>query len=198
VFLDAMSRGVSSRPEFKLLGAAGDGREALTAIRELLPAVSVLDQQLPSLAGTEILSALTRDGVPTRVLILSASQSGPLVYDAVKLGAAGVLTKAATIGEICDAITAVARGGTVLASEVQSGLVSELRMRSQTGPMVLSEREAEVLRLIADGLSVPEISARLVISVATVKTHVKNLFEKLGVHDRAAAVAEAMRRGLLE
>jgi two-component system nitrate/nitrite response regulator NarL len=198
LFLDAIGRAVSSRPEFKLVGSAGDGREALTAIRRLHPAISLLDQQLPSLSGTEILRALTRDGVPTRVVILSGSQSTSLAYDAVQLGAAGVLTKAATLTDVCDTIATVARGGTVLAPEVQSDLVSELRMRSEPGRTVLSEREAEVLTLIADGLSVPEIAERLMISTATVKTHVKNLFEKLGVHERAAAVAEAMRRGLVE
>lgn len=198
LFLDAIGRAVSSRPEFKLLGAALDGLDALRAIRELEPAVSLLDQHLPSLTGTEVLRALGRDGVSTRVVILSGSDSSPFVYDAVQLGAAGVLSKAATITDICDTIEAVARGGTVLGPEVQSGLVAELRMRSEPGRAVLSEREGEILRLIAEGLSVPEIAARLIISVATVKTHVKNLFDKLGVHDRAAAVAEAMRRGLLE
>jgi two-component system, NarL family, nitrate/nitrite response regulator NarL len=139
-----------------------------------------------------------RDHVPTRVIILSGASSGSLVYEAVQLGAAGFLTKGATIGAICDAIATVAGGETVLAPEIQTGLVSELRMRLQPDRPVLSEREAEVLSLIATGLSVPEISTRLIISRSTVKTHVRNLFEKLGVSDRAAAVAEAMRRGLLE
>jgi two-component system nitrate/nitrite response regulator NarL len=198
LFLDAIGRAVSSRPEFKLVGSACDGRQALTAIRQLHPEISLLDQRLPSLCGTEILRALDRDGVPTRVIILSGVESASLAYEAVQLGAVGVLTKAATLTDVCDTIATVARGGTVLAPEVQSDLVTELRMRSVPGRTALSEREAEVLALIADGLSVPEMADRLMISTATVKTHVKNLFEKLGVHDRAAAVAEAMRRGLVE
>jgi two-component system nitrate/nitrite response regulator NarL len=198
VFREAVGRAIQSRPEFKLAGQAGDGREALTEIRELTPAVALLDNQLPSLAGVEILRAVRRDAVPTRVIILSADDSGPLVYEAVQLGAAGFLTKVATLTEICDAVAAVARGGTVLAPEVQSGLVGQVQAQRQNDSPVLSEREAEVLRLIADGLSAPEIGARLFISASTVKTHIRKVFEKLGVSDRAAAVAEAMRRGLLE
>jgi two-component system, NarL family, nitrate/nitrite response regulator NarL len=198
VFREAVGRAVESRPEFKFVGSATDGRDALNGIREREPAVTVVDQHLPSLAGTEILRAIQRDSLPTRTIILSGSHSGSLVYEAVQLGAAGFLTKTATLATICDAITAVARGETVLAPEVQSGFVGELRLRSQPDRPTLTEREAEVLALIADGLSVPDISGRLFISASTVKTHIKNLFGKLGVSERAAAVAEAMRRGLLE
>jgi two-component system, NarL family, nitrate/nitrite response regulator NarL len=137
VFLDAVGRAIKSRPEFELAGLAGDGREALREIRELAPAVAVLDNQLPSLAGVDILRAVQRESVPTRVVILSADDSGSLVYEAVQLGAAGFLTKVATLSEICDAVAAVARGGTVLASEVQPGLVGEMQARSQTGSPVL-------------------------------------------------------------
>jgi two-component system nitrate/nitrite response regulator NarL len=171
---------------------------ALTEIRELAPSVAILDNRLPSLAGVDILRAVQRDSVPTRVIILSADDSGSLVYEAVQLGAAGFLSKAATMAEICDAVAAVAGGRTVLAPEIQSGFVGELRAHLQTESSVLSERESQVLRLIADGLSAPEIGARLFISPSTVKTHVRKLCEKLGVSDRAAAVAEGMRRGLLE
>lgn len=198
VFREAVGRAVSLRPDFELVGQAGDGRAALEAIRELLPAVSIIDQQLPSLSGTDILRAVQRGGAATRVIILSGSHSGPLVYEALQLGAAGFLSKAATIEAICDAIMTVARGETVLAPDIQSGLVDELRMLAQPTRPVLSEREAEVLALIAEGLTVPAISDRLIISASTVRTHVRNLFEKLGVGERAAAVAEAMRRGLLE
>jgi two-component system, NarL family, nitrate/nitrite response regulator NarL len=198
VFREAVARAIKSRPDFELVGLAGDGREALREIQELAPSIAILDHELPSLAGLDILRAVQRDSVPTRVIILSADDSGSLVYESVQLGAAGFLTKAATLARICDSVAAVARGGTVLAPEVQSGLVNEMRTRSQSGSPLLSERESQVLRLIADGLSAPEIGARLFISPSTVKTHVKNLFAKLGVSDRAAAVAEGMRRGLLE
>jgi two-component system nitrate/nitrite response regulator NarL len=130
--------------------------------------------------------------------MLSADSSSGLVYDAIRLGAMGFLTKAATLDQICDTVIAVARGDSVLAPEVQSGLVSELRERDRPAKPLLTARELEVLRLIAAGLSGPEIGARLFISSSTVKTHVKSVLEKLGVSDRAAAVAEGMRRGLIE
>jgi two-component system nitrate/nitrite response regulator NarL len=198
VFGEAVARAVRDRPEFEFVGIAGDGRHALQEIRRLRPEITVLDQQLPSLSGTEVLRAVSRDEIDTRVIILSGSGDGDLVYEALNLGAAGFLTKAATIGAICDAILAVARGGTVLAPEVQSGLAGALRTRGHHDQTVLSERESQVLSLIAEGLSAPAIAQRLMIGTSTVKTHVKNLFEKLEVSDRAAAVAEGMRRGLVE
>lgn len=158
----------------------------------------MLDQRLPSLTGVEVVRAIDRDSLPTRVVMLSASSSNRLVVAAVKLGVAGFLTKVATLAEICDTVAAVARGETVLAQEVQSGLVSELRERGERDHPLLTERESQILRLVADGLSGPQIGVRLFISSSTVKTHVKSIFEKLGVTDRAAAVAAAMRRGLLE
>lgn len=198
VFQEAVARAITARSEFELIGTAGDGRTALEEIRALLPDVTILDQSLPEMDGVDVVRALDRDAVPTRIVMLSADDSSALVYEVVRLGVAGFLTKAATLTEICDTVGAVARGLTVLAPEVQTGLVSELRERQPRDPRLLTPREAEVLRLIADGLSGAEIGARLFISPSTVKTHVKNLLEKLGVNDRAAAVAEAMRRGLIE
>lgn len=198
VFQEAVARAISGRADFELVGAAGDGRKALEDIRALQPHVALLDLRLPMLDGLEVVRAIQRDSLPTRAVMLSADSSRALVYDALKLGAAGFLTKAATLTTICDTIAAVARGETVLAPEVQSGLVSELRAREQPQRSLLSEREMQVLRLIADGLTGPEIGARLYISSSTVKTHVKSLLEKLEVSDRAAAVAEAMRRGLID
>ena len=198
VFQEAVARAIKARPDFELAGTACDGRSALAEIRELRPTVAVLDLRLPELDGLEIVRAIQRDGLPTKVVVLSGDSSRDFVYDAVKLGAAGFLTKAATLDQICDAIAAVARGETVLSREIQAGLVSELRARDRPSRPLLSERESEVLRLIADGLTGPEIGARLHVSSSTVKTHVASVLEKLGVSDRAAAVAEAMRRGLIE
>ncbi len=198
VFSEAIAWAFRARPDFELVGIASDGRVALEEIRALEPTVAMLDQRLPSLTGIDVARAIDRDSLPTRVVMLSADSSKELVFDAVKLGVAGFLTKVATLAEICDTVSAVARGETVLAREVQSGLVSELRERSGRERPLLTERESQILRLTADGLSGPQIGTRLFISPSTVKTHVKSIFEKLGVTDRAAAVAEAMRRGLLE
>jgi two-component system, NarL family, nitrate/nitrite response regulator NarL len=198
VFREAVARAVSGRPDLDLVGATRDGQVALDEIRKLKPEVAVLDRGLPTLDGVDVVRSIVEDGLATRIVMLSADSSSGLVYDVVTLGVAGFLTKAATIDEICDAIAAVARGQTVLAQEIQSGLVAELRERERSARPLLTERESQVLSLIADGLSGPEIGQRLFISASTVKTHVKSVLEKLGVADRAAAVAEAMRRGLLE
>jgi len=199
IFLEAVGRALESRSEFQLVGLANDGREALEAIRALAPGVAVVEEYLPFMSGLGILRAVRDESLGTRVLILTRDDSSALVYEAMQLGAAGFVTKTATLTEIYDAVAAVADGGTVLGPQVQAGLVRELRTRAQaTKPAVLTEREQEVLRMVADGLSAPEIAARLAIGPATVRTHVKNLQAKLDVNDRAAAVAKGMRRGLLD
>lgn len=197
VFREAVARAIRARADFELVGSSGDGRSALDEIRTLTPDVAILDQRLPELDGADIIRAVLREGLPTRVVMLSADSSSALVYDVMKLGVTAFLTKAATLPEICDAVAAVARGQTVLAPEVQSGLVSEMRERADDQRPLLTPRELDVLELIAAGLSNPDIGGRLFISASTVKTHVKSILEKLAMSDRAAAVAEAMRRGLI-
>jgi two-component system, NarL family, nitrate/nitrite response regulator NarL len=198
VFREAVARAVRARPDFELVGTAGDGATALEEIRASRPAVALLDWRLPALDGVEVVRAIASEALPTRMVMLSADASSSLVYEVLQLGVSGFLTKASTLAEICDALAAVARGETVLASEAQSGLVKELREREHRGRPVLTEREADVLRLIAEGLSGPQIGERLFISASTVKTHVKSILEKFGVSDRAAAVAEGMRRGVID
>jgi two-component system nitrate/nitrite response regulator NarL len=198
MFRDAIVRAVRERPEFEVVAEAGDGRAALQAIRDERPDVAVLDLRMPELDGLQVATALRRDGIETRVVLLSAFIDGALVYQAVAAGAAAYLTKEADRGEVCDTIAAVARGETVLAPEAQAGLAAEVRLRAApTGP-ALSPREREVLAMVAQGDSAPDIAATLHLSAATIKGHLQSLYEKLGVSDRAAAVAEAMRRGLLE
>lgn len=120
------------------------------------------------------------------------------MYRAVASGAGAYLSKESTRERICDAVAAVARGEVVLSAEVQAGLASEIQIRERDGRPALTPREHEILVLTADGQSAPAIGGQLHLSQSTVKTHLKSLYEKLGVSDRAAAVAEAMRRGLLE
>jgi two-component system nitrate/nitrite response regulator NarL len=198
LFRDAIVRAVRERPDFELVAEAADGRTALQAIREQRPDVAVLDLRMPDLDGLQIAAALRRDGVPTRVVLLSAFLDGAMVYRAVAAGAAAYLTKEADRGEVCDTIAAVARGETVLAPEAQAGLAAEVRRRAAPEGPALTPREREVLGMVAQGSSAPDIAGALHLSAATVKGHLQSLYEKLGVSDRAAAVAEAMRRGLLE
>jgi two-component system nitrate/nitrite response regulator NarL len=198
VYREGIVRAVRERPELELVGEVGSGREALAAIQALVPAVAVLDMKMPDLDGRQVLTAIKRDGLATKVVFVSAYLDSEVVYAAIGGGARGYLSKDATRQQICDAIAAVARGGTVFAAEVQTGLAHEIQLRSTDDTILLTPREREILALTAQGFLAPEIGRRLFLSPATVKTHLQRLYGKLGVSDRAAAVAEAMRRGLLE
>jgi two-component system nitrate/nitrite response regulator NarL len=153
---------------------------------------------LPELDAVAIISALERDAVGARVLVLSGDVDSDTVYRAVGAGARGYLPKESARDAICDAIVAVARGEVVLAANVQAGLAMQLRARAADEHALLTGREREVLVLTAAGDNAAEVAAKLNVSPATVKTHLQNVYEKLGVSDRAAAVATAMRRGILE
>ncbi|WP_026911169.1 response regulator [Patulibacter minatonensis] len=198
IFLDGVLGALSQRDDLVVVGNAQDGGEALRLVRELQPQVALLDLRLPVMTGVEVLHAIRRDDLPTRVVILSGELGSAAVYEAVQAGVDGYLTKESDRRAIGEALVAVSRGGTVLAPEAQAALTQEVRGRVQDDAPVLSPREREVLRMIADGLSGPEIAAELQIGTATVKTHTQNVYDKLGVSERAAAVAAAMRRKMLE
>ena len=199
LFREAIARVIGERSDLELVAEAADGRAALEKIRELQPAVAVIDVRMPELDGSDVLVALREEGLPTNVVFLSAFLDSKTVYDAVAAGANAYLSKEAETDEIVTAILAAARGETILGPEVQTGLAEQIRFREENESRPrLSEREHEVLRLIAEGLSAPEIGARIHLSTATVKTHLQHLYEKLGVSERAAAVAEGMRRGLVD
>jgi two-component system, NarL family, nitrate/nitrite response regulator NarL len=190
---------IRRRPELELVGTAEEGRDALARIKELAPDVALLDVQMPGLGGLDVLRAIERDGLPAKVLFVSAFFDSEIVYAALAGGAAGYLSKDSSGGQICDSIAAIARGQTVLGPEVQIALAREIRRRSPDGEAaLLTPREREILSLTANGLGASEIAGRLHLGTTTVKTHLQRAYEKLGVSDRAAAVAEAMRRGLLE
>ncbi|MCW2955023.1 MAG: two component transcriptional regulator, LuxR family [Conexibacter sp.] len=198
LFREAIVRTVRERPDFELVGEAADGRTALTAIRELRPDVAVIDLKMPELDGLQVVAAVKRDGLPTRIVLLSAFLDGAIVFQALAAGAAAYLSKESDRREIGDALAAVARGETVLSPEAQAGIAAEVRQRGTQERPLLTPREREVLGHVAAGRGAPEIARLIHLSPATVKGHLQSLYEKLGVSDRAAAVAEAMRRGLLE
>ncbi|HEX5195046.1 MAG TPA: response regulator transcription factor [Solirubrobacteraceae bacterium] len=198
IFLDGVVAAIEARPDLRLLATAGDGLEALRRVRADAPDVLVLDLDLPGLDGFGVLEAIAAEEASTRVLIVSASHGAASVYRAIRLGAHGYLGKQARASELCDAIAAVARGQTVVAADLQESLASEVRLRRDAPEApALTARELGVVRLSADGLSTAEMARELHVSPATVKTHLQHAFEKLGVSDRAAAVAKVMRAGLL-
>jgi two-component system, NarL family, nitrate/nitrite response regulator NarL len=198
LYREAVVRAVRARPEFELIGQAEDGREALGAIREEAPDVAVLDVEMPSMGGVDVVRAVNRDALGTRVVLLSAHLESDTVYAAVQAGVRAYLSKAWPAERICDALLAVARGDVILPGEVQAGLAAAIRNNAAGSQIHLTPRERDVLAGLVRGQSAPAIAADLHVSTATVKTHLKTLYEKLGVSDRAAAVAEAMRRGLIE
>ncbi|WP_435271435.1 response regulator [Streptomyces sp. 1222.5] len=198
VYREGIARGLSLSGRVEVVGEAATGREALELIRAEKPEVAVVDYRMPDLDGLAVVHAVMRDKLPTRVIVLSAITESAVVFRAMQEGASGYLPKDARCAEIVDAILKAAKGVTVLPDDMTGMLAGEIRMRADHDQPVLTEREHQVLQAFARGLSVPDTAAELVLGVSTVKTHVQRLYEKLGVSDRAAAVAEAMRRGLME
>jgi two-component system nitrate/nitrite response regulator NarL len=198
LYREGVVRALSASGQVEVVAEAGDGRTALGVIQQHLPDVALLDYKLPDLDGVAITNAVVREQLPTRVLLVSAFTDSGVVYKALETGAAGFVSKEARREQIVDAVLACSRGENVVPPDVAAGLVSEIRLRKHTDTPALTPREQEILHLIAAGKSLPEIAKELFLGLTTVKTHVQHLYEKLGVSDRAAAVASAMRRGLIE
>jgi two-component system nitrate/nitrite response regulator NarL len=198
LYRDGVVRALAASGRVEVVAEAENGREALEEIQKHKPDVALLDYRLPELDGVEVTHAVIRDGLPTRVLLVSAFTDSGLVYKALQVGVGGYIAKDARREQIVDAVLACARGETVLPPELASGLASEIRLRAVNDAPVLTEREAQILRLIASGKSLPTIAQELFLGVTTVKSHAQHVYAKLEVSDRAAAVAEAMRRGLIE
>ncbi|MEW5811916.1 MAG: response regulator transcription factor [Actinomycetota bacterium] len=198
MFRDGMVRALQSSGTIEVVAEADDGTAALAAIREHRPQVALLDYRMPGMDGAAVAAAVVRDALPTRVLLISAHDESAIVYRALQDGAAGFLPKESTRSELVNAVLDCAKGRDVVAPSLAAGLAGEIRRRAEPDAPVLSPREREVLVLIAGGASIPAMAKELFLAPSTVKTHVQRLYEKLGVSDRAAAVAEAMRRKLLD
>ena len=198
VYVDGLAAAIKRTGDLDLLGTCTNGAEALERIRAESPDVAVLDLRMPRLGAAEVLQELAAEETPCRVLVLSFHVGGEQVHECLSLGAAGYVAKDADRAEICEAIRGIAQGRTVLSSDAQAAMAAELTQRRSSTRSLLSAREGEILNLLASGASAPDIAARLHLSTATIKTHLHNLYEKLEVSDRAAAVAEGMRRGLIE
>jgi two-component system nitrate/nitrite response regulator NarL len=198
VYREGIVRVLERRPEFELVAEVGDGDEALKQIRRLSPDVAVVDLRLPHVDGIAVVDAVERDRLGTRVIILSAFEHTRTIRRAMACGARAYLPKVCSGTLLCETVLAVARGETVIPAAVRPALGREIpARRGHGGEPLLTPREIEILRLAADGLSAPQIATALALSVATVKTHLQHVYEKLAVSDRAAAVAQAMRRGLM-
>jgi two-component system, NarL family, nitrate/nitrite response regulator NarL len=188
---------IGERPDLELVAECGGGRDAIEQILARRPDVALLDMRMRDLDGIAVLQELARAGSRTRVVFLSAYEEGEVVHGALTAGAAGYLSKETDRTEICDAVVAALDGEIVVSPSLPGVLVEYLHRRSGTRRPKLGEREREVMRLTADGLSAPEIAEALGIGATTVKTHLQRVYRKLEVTDRAAMVAKALRLGLL-
>ena len=185
--------------DVEVVGTAANGVEAVRLARDLRPDVVLMDLRMPELDGGEATRRIRADLTETHVLVLTTYADDDSLFPALEAGAQGYLTKDASAEEIERAIRAVAEGRTHLAPEVQGRLVAAVVTTRHAGaspPDGLTNRELDVLKLIAAGLSNAEIAASLVLSGATVKTHVNHIFQKTGVRDRAQAVRYAYDHGL--
>jgi DNA-binding NarL/FixJ family response regulator len=194
VVRDGLRGMFESEPGIEVVGEAGDGAEAVRLAPALRPDVILMDLRMSGMDGVAAITELVRRGVGARVLVLTTYDTDSYVLPAIEAGATGYLLKDAPRAELLRAVRAAASGQAVLAPSVASRLMNRFR-EPDTEP--LSPREREVLELVAAGNTNRDVAARLFISQATVKTHLLNIYAKLGVGDRAAAVAEAYNRGLL-
>lgn len=200
VFRDGLAEHLHGSAEIEVVGVASDGAQALAELRRLDPDVAVLDLQLPEMDGIALIEAAVREGLRTRYIILSAFEDPETVFRAFVAGAAAYLMKVISADAVAEAIRSVAAGQSVIPPELQGGLTEQLRRWHADSPdqIRLTEREFDVLRLAAEGMAIKAIADELFVGVTTVKTHLQRVYEKLGVNDRAGAVAAAMRRGLLK
>ncbi|WP_371478412.1 response regulator [Kitasatospora sp. NBC_00315] len=196
VVRDGLRGMFAASPDFEVLGEAGDGVEAVALVERLDPDVVLMDLRMPGGPGVEAIAELTRRGARCEVLVLTTYDTDSDTLPAIEAGATGYLLKDAPRDELFAAVRAAAAGRSVLSPAVASRLVSRVRS-PRPGGEALSSREREVLGLVAKGTSNRAIAALLFVSEATVKTHLTHVYTKLGVSDRAAAVAVAYDRGIL-
>lgn len=180
--------------DFEVVGEAGDGADAVRQTQQLDPDVVLMDLRMPTMGGVEAIQRLRELRHPARVLVLTTYDTDRDVLPAVEAGATGYLLKDAPRDELIRGVRAAHAGQSVLSPAVAGALMGRLGDRN---PGALSPRELEVLRLVADGATNRAVARNLFVSEATVKTHLLHLYDKLGVRDRAAAVAVAYERGLL-
>ena len=199
---------VDSAPDLEVVGEGENGTEAVALVRELEPDVVLMDIRMPVMDGLEATGAIARLGVGTRVLVLTTFDLDEYVFGALRAGASGFLLKDTPPAQLLDGIRVIAGGESLLAPSVTRQLIEEFVRREPAGagsrpeapaPLdALTERETEVLVLVARGLSNQEIGAELFVTPATAKTHVGRLLMKLGARDRTQLVVMAYESGLVE
>jgi len=193
---------LSDAADLEIVGEAADGDEAVALAAAERPDVVLMDVRMPGMGGIDATRAVTAVQDPPRVLVLTTFDLDEVVYDALRAGASGFLLKDAPEERLLTAIRVVAEGGSLFAPTVTRRLIEEFARRPRamapSGLEALTERESEVLRLVARGLSNTEIAGELFVSENTVKTHVARVLMKLGLRDRVQAVVLAYETGLVQ
>jgi DNA-binding NarL/FixJ family response regulator len=204
LFREGLHTLLSVQPDFAVVGEAGNGAEALRLARSLHPAVVLMDLQMPVLDGVAATQRLCEEQPECRVIVLTTFDDDELVFDGLRAGAIGYLLKDALSEKLGEAIRSAARGESFLQPSVAAKVVAEfarLTRKPAAHPSTLieplSEREREVLRLIANGSSNREIAGKLCLAEGTVKNHITNILAKLAVRDRTQAALKAVELGLL-
>jgi DNA-binding NarL/FixJ family response regulator len=192
--------------DIEVIGEAGDGEQGVARAAELLPDIVLLDVRMPKGTGIEACAAIKDVAPSAKIIMLTMSDEEADLYDAIKAGATGYLLKEISIDEVADAVRAVYDGQSLISPAMASKLLNEFAMmakrtddrRNQVPAPRLTERELEVLKLVARGLNNRDIAKELFISENTVKNHIRNILEKLQLHSRMEAVVYAVREKLLE
>ncbi|MFV0318437.1 MAG: response regulator [Microthrixaceae bacterium] len=188
---------------FDVVGEARDGVEAITLAKELTPDVVLMDVTMPNCDGVEACRQVMSTSTSTRVVMLTMHADQDVLAEAIRAGAAGYLTKDCSTREIAEAVRMAAEGDTVLSPQLARSMLDEVRKlkdpheQEPTQEKVVSKREEEVLQLIADGCSTPEVAEQLYISQKTVKNHLASIYQKLDARDRTQAVLQAVRMGIV-
>ena len=187
---------------FEVVGEAENGEEAVRLAGELRPDVVLMDVSMPEMDGVEATRAIARMDDGPRVIMLTMHADADVLADAIRAGATGYLVKDCSVDEVAEAVRLAASGETALSPQLAATMLDEVR-RLETPPpaaeedRVITKREEEVLQLIADGCSTPEVAARLYISQKTVKNHLASIYQKLDARDRTQAVLQAVRMGIV-
>ena len=204
LFREGLRTLLSVQPDFEIVGEAGNGEEAISLARKLLPSVVLMDLQMPVLDGVAATRRLHQDLPDCRVIVLTTFDDDEMVFDGLRAGAIGYLLKDAPSEKLGEAIRSAARGESFLQPSVAAKVVAEFArltnkpaMNSRALVEPLSDRELEILSLIADGASNREIAGTLFLAEGTVKNHVTNILGKLGVRDRTQAALKARDTGLI-
>jgi DNA-binding NarL/FixJ family response regulator len=199
VVREGLSSMLSREPNFCVIGEAKDGKEAIEMALKLHPDILLIDLRMPGVDGVEAMKTIRATDSNIKFVILTTYNNDEYIFQGIEAGAQAYLLKDAPREELFNSIKAVYRGESIIQSSIAGKVLDHLRTLSRQvqGPSFFSSREQDVLKQMAKGIPIKEIAINLAISESTVKTHIQNIFVKLGVNNRMAAVSEAIKRGYL-